>query len=65
MMTFTHREQHSVNIFYDQDKSKFMDWMENNKLHSEGVNLKSSYCCTVRNFVWDPKAKTWKPNFKI
>ncbi|WZZ52482.1 hypothetical protein YC2023_052589 [Brassica napus] len=62
MMTFTHREQHSVNIHDDPDKSKFMG-METNKLHR--VNLKSSYCCAVRNFVWDPKSKTWTLNVEL
>lgn len=57
-MTFTHREQYSVNIFDDQRKSKWMDWMENNKLNYDGVNLKSFHGCAVHKFVWDPKVKT-------
>lgn len=46
------RKENYVNLLDHQDKSKLLEWMENNKLHG-----------SIRNFVWDPKSKTWKPKF--
>lgn len=64
-MTFIHREQYSFEINEDQDKSKFVYWMENNKQIPQVVNVKSAFDGGVCNFVWDSKAKSWAPNIQI
>lgn len=63
---FPHSEEPYINLLDEQDKSKFMVWIENyNKLHLEAENLSFPDCCTGRYYVRDPKAKTWKPKFEI
>lgn len=59
------KEEHFVNLLEDQAKSKILVWIENSKLHHEAENFRDLDCCTMHNFVWDPKYKKWKPKFEI
>lgn len=57
LITFTKGEKPPVKSFDQQLSSKFICWIETNKLYHGCVNLKSLECWAKNNFCWDPKAE--------
>lgn len=60
-IVFTVIEQPLEKIIHEKVKSKFIVWMENNKLSHDSVRLKFLGCGAKKTYSWDSKAREWKP----
>lgn len=56
---FSKTEEHFGSLLDDQYRSKFVVWMENNKLQLEVDDIGIPDCCDLSDFVWNPISRTW------
>lgn len=58
-------EDKVVKLPDDQDKSKFIVWMENNLVVNEVEDIGSPDCCAKSDFLWNSISLAWEPNTQI